>query len=321
MDAVKKIIDVSGWHQSAMSVGGGTRDKLVFRRTKFGKVYYMVKGHQKDVGELRAEVCASNLGRIIGFPVQQARFCIIPDYEALGFSDQRGVLIRLDITRQKDPRRNIFKEDLLHGMDIIALYDPAFQALPDERTRRSEYKLSKVVYSLRNFIRQNPSAKTLWYSFYELMVFDALIGGTDRHYRNWGVLVDSETRKYTRFAPAFDNGISLLWNTVHHKTFINSAIDGHFVKKAKSAFRKDGGGQYSLFELCEELAKYPEITSEIIDVVKEKVCLITDSKLKKALITYVPHSSEFETEKEILAYLFEYVKMRLQILKELLNRL
>ena len=40
------------------------------------------------------------------------------------------------------------------------------------------------------------------------VLFDALIGNTDRHQDNWGLLWNSETNK-ARMAPVFDNGTSL----------------------------------------------------------------------------------------------------------------
>ena len=42
-----------------------------------------------------------------------------------------------------------------------------------------------------------------------MLVFDALIYNEDRHFGNFGVLMDSKTRKFTRAAPIFDNGVSL----------------------------------------------------------------------------------------------------------------
>ena len=45
--------------------------------------------------------------------------------------------------------------------------------------------------------------------FVDMLVFDALIYNTDRHYGNFGLLVDNESNKSIGFAPIFDNGLSL----------------------------------------------------------------------------------------------------------------
>lgn len=46
-------------------------------------------------------------------------------------------------------------------------------------------------------------------SFVDMLVFDALIYNTDRHYGNFGLLVDNKTNKPIKFAPLFDHGLSL----------------------------------------------------------------------------------------------------------------
>ncbi len=46
--------------------------------------------------------------------------------------------------------------------------------------------------------------------FCDMQVFDALIINTDRHFGNFGLLVDSHTNEILDFAPIFDNGLSLL---------------------------------------------------------------------------------------------------------------
>ena len=51
-------------------------------------------------------------------------------------------------------------------------------------------------------------------SFYEpfldMLTFDAIILNTDRHYGNFGLLIDSKSNKPVAFAPLFDNGAGLL---------------------------------------------------------------------------------------------------------------
>jgi hypothetical protein len=46
-------------------------------------------------------------------------------------------------------------------------------------------------------------------SVIDMFVFDAVICNTDRHFGNYGVLVDNKTNEIKGFAPIFDNGLSL----------------------------------------------------------------------------------------------------------------
>lgn len=45
--------------------------------------------------------------------------------------------------------------------------------------------------------------------FVDMLIFDALIYNEDRHFGNFGFLVDNKTNKPCAFAPIFDNGLSL----------------------------------------------------------------------------------------------------------------
>lgn len=51
--------------------------------------------------------------------------------------------------------------------------------------------------------------KEFYDEFADMMIFDALICNTDRHAGNYGLLVDNKTNKPIKFAPIFDNGLSL----------------------------------------------------------------------------------------------------------------
>ena len=46
-------------------------------------------------------------------------------------------------------------------------------------------------------------------SFVDMLIFDCLIYNEDRHFGNFGLMVDNHTNHPVRFAPVFDNGLSL----------------------------------------------------------------------------------------------------------------
>lgn len=55
----------------------------------------------------------------------------------------------------------------------------------------------------------------------EMIVLDYIIGNHDRHFRNFGVIRNVETLKYVGFAPIFDTGTSLRYDTPHDEIDIN----------------------------------------------------------------------------------------------------
>ena len=54
--------------------------------------------------------------------------------------------------------------------------------------------------------------------FYEalvdMLIFDVIIVNTDRHFGNFGLLVDNETNEIVKPAPIFDNGLSLFYDAM-----------------------------------------------------------------------------------------------------------
>lgn len=52
--------------------------------------------------------------------------------------------------------------------------------------------------------------ETFIQSFIDMITFDAVIMNTDRHYGNFGLIIDNKTNKPIKFAPIFDNGAGLL---------------------------------------------------------------------------------------------------------------
>lgn len=57
----------------------------------------------------------------------------------------------------------------------------------------------------------------------QMIVFDILIGNTDRHEKNFGIIRDAETLEILKFAPLFDSGSCLGWNgTKEIKPFTNT---------------------------------------------------------------------------------------------------
>ena len=60
-----------------------------------------------------------------------------------------------------------------------------------------------------------------YYAAYaDMLVFDALICNEDRHFANFGLMVDSRTNRPYAFAPLFDHGLSL-FNYAMPDDFVN----------------------------------------------------------------------------------------------------
>ncbi|KAA6229645.1 transcriptional regulator [Campylobacter sp. LR291e] len=79
-------------------------------------------------------------------------------------------------------------------------YVPIYYFLPKEE-RKEKFSFKKEKYIEDIFGKEN---------FENLMLFDAIIGNTDRHLGNFGMIIDNDTNEILRPAPIFDNGLVLL---------------------------------------------------------------------------------------------------------------
>ena len=80
--------------------------------------------------------------------------------------------------------------------DIDTSYVPIYKFV-DKST------LTNIAAFLKNL------GEDFYNGFVDMLVFDALTYNTDRHFGNFGLLVDNKTNQPIAFAPIFDNGLSL----------------------------------------------------------------------------------------------------------------
>jgi HipA-like C-terminal domain len=113
-------------------------------------------------------------------------------------------------------------ERFFHASDLLQ------RSLIDKKRGRPHSARSNVEISRA---LQIADAREWWA---RTLVFDALIGNTDRHPDNWGILakVDAQKNRSFRLAPAFDNGTSLAYERTEqslaenwHDTRLGAYID------------------------------------------------------------------------------------------------
>lgn len=80
--------------------------------------------------------------------------------------------------------------------DIDHSYVPVFRFVPN-------YSLRTVADYIRNL------GEDYYDEFVDMLIFDALIYNEDRHFGNFGFIVDNKTNQPCSFAPIFDHGLSL----------------------------------------------------------------------------------------------------------------
>jgi HipA-like protein len=98
--------------------------------------------------------------------------------------------------------------ELYHGNQIMAGYVLDYD--PGKRFGHSEHTLENIFLALERAFASEDGGRRAKETMAEYLVLDALIGNTDRHHENWGIL-----RKRTKggwlgmLAPTFDHASSL----------------------------------------------------------------------------------------------------------------
>lgn len=200
------IVDISGAVPQA-DEQMGTKEKFW---VEWDGQQRLFKYNRKNYGEDWAEKIAGEVARCLRVPCATS--------ELACFQGESGVLVE-SFAHQRaaaggHPRKIA---ELVHGSDLIALLvDPDY---PRElRMKNRDHTLDRVESVLKRFgVSQEQRASaaltddvaTAYDLFLAYLLLDALVSNTDRHHRNWGLLVPLRGVASPRLSPSFDHASSL----------------------------------------------------------------------------------------------------------------
>lgn len=182
----------------------GTKEKFWFSHPELGTCLY--KRAREGSGEDWSEKVASEIAELLGLP--HAR------YELAEWGSQPGVIT---------PALTTNTETLIHGNELLAAFSHGYPAPGDgPRFRNAQHTVERVI----RVIRESPAAPppnhplpprvtTAAQVFTGYLLFDALIGNTDRHHENWALM--GRRPHQPTLAPTFDHASSLGRNELDEK--------------------------------------------------------------------------------------------------------
>jgi len=161
---------------------------------------YMLKfANPRAPSQFWSEIIAYRLGCMMGIDVPPA-FAAVDAHEG-----QPAALIEFFF----GPPGNPGASEFVHGGDYCVRYEPSY-----ERVKGTDHTV-ELLLMIAERERENGLVSDpieVWAGYF---LFDALIGNTDRHQDNWGILWHDTIAPNPRqgvYAPAFDNGTSLGYN-------------------------------------------------------------------------------------------------------------
>lgn len=262
------LINFDKWEVDEDSpFGSGASEKkwLINPETGQRGIFKFPKGIDigKPTGEYWAEKLASQLAEVLGIE------CAKVDIGT--FKGRIGSMSYM-----------ILKEDeeLIEGIQYITNIYKEYN-----QDRFIDYKTEEP-YSI-NMILQSIKGTGLEKEFLIIPIFDALIGNSDRHHSNWGV-VRNKVNGNIRISPLYDNGSSLcclidpkdVTNFLRDSMRFESLIFG----KSKSMIRWRKTNRIRHFELVEHIKnKYYEETTFIVNKINEN---LKEDKIKDIVYSY-----------------------------------
>lgn len=181
-----KLFDITTWSEQSWWNTGGTRDKKIYLNPEDGELYYFKqsfkKGQRDYKYEFWSEIIASEVGALLGFDVLAYHIAI------------RGNVVGC-ISKSMI---NQASEELVEGGKYLQAVDNTFK--PEDIKLRNQYSLDlilRAMVALQKEKHLNELAATI--------VFDAVIGNSDRHQENWAIINTHST--FTEGLSSIERGI------------------------------------------------------------------------------------------------------------------
>jgi hypothetical protein len=280
----------------------GSSSITIFENPDTSEIYFFKESHTRYELEFWSEIIASKFGQLLGLEVL--------DYNIGYYKGSLGCLSK----RMVNPDAG---QILYHGVEILNDHIDTFEMS------------DKPFFSYQDLVQlcKKDDFKHLMSHFHELIIFDALIGNTDRHTENWAFIrnFSNNTQSIPRPQP--------LTNWLLFKLAIISIFSSKIVKQFFVDYVNSVESYKSVMQL-RYLGIFPQITHKSSPIYDSGCCLgreITEDKIqdfvkdKNRIENYTEKGkSEIRWNKDRIG-LFEVVRKihdaDSQLLKSIFNQL
>lgn len=273
----------SGASEKIWLVNPKTKEKGIF---KFPKV----RKNGNITGEYYAEKIASELGKLLGIRCAN-----------IDIGTYKGRIGSMSYNFVAD------NELLNEGINYIQ------EKYPNYNKDKFVDEITNEKYDIQMLEKLNINIKDIL----NMVIFDALIGNSDRHHSNWGYIyhIDNKKGLYSYFCPLYDNGSSLcsyvneedINSVLRDKTRYNALIDS----KSKSSIGWNSKRPIKHFELIENICKnYYDCTVYFVNRINET---ITEESIKDILNKFNNKIISEEKKKLLLKFIIDRKNKILEI--------
>jgi hypothetical protein len=307
---VNQPINISDWKgdEEFEVYPEGARDKSLLKSPEQSEYGFLIPNHRylfkhsfdRHPDQFWAEIIAYQIGCMMKIPVPPTFVAFDSDNNVC------GALIEWFVGYSDKS-----EEEFVSGGDIMANEIPGF-----DRTKGRQHNflsIEKHFTALGNIGFEVNDWLNYWC---DMLFFDALIGNTDRHQENWGLLWNQEKANVAQMAPVFDNGTSLGYEILESKmaNFTNPARMQTYIDKGRHHLRWKLNDKYQCQHvdlLVLLLNRHPALKNRV----KNKLVLFQDAHLKAMMTLCTQYPVNIPLSQARADFVCDLVNARFQIIR------
>ncbi len=172
----------------------GSKPKFWF---KWNGENWLFKEAREQTGEDWAEKVASEIARELGLATHHTELAI--------WEGKRGCAVKSFLPSNQSV--------LVHGNELLGGLITGYDK--HKERGQADHTFDNIVTVIEKLFPQDKARREASFRMVGYLVFDALVGNTDRHHQNWGVLLERRTAPggkpgfALQLAPTFDHASSL----------------------------------------------------------------------------------------------------------------
>ena len=213
---------------------------------------WLFKEARENTGEDWAEKVASEIARMLGLPTHHTELAV--------WEGKRGCAVRSFITSNQSV--------LVHGNELLGGLITGYDK--DKERGQSDHTFDNIVTVLEKLFPTDKARRTAAVRMVGYLVFDALVGNTDRHHQNWGVLLERRVQPgqkailVMQLAPTFDHASSLgreLTDETRKRHMEENTVE-RYIRKGRGGIFEHQHAKHGMspIALADMLAhRYPEL--------------------------------------------------------------
>ena len=297
-----ELIDFTKWNiYDDAPYGSGASEKIWLIDPKSNKTgifkYPKIKTDGSITGEYWAEKVAAELSKLIG--INCAEIDIGTYY------GKRGSMSYNFLNKG---------ESMLEGVSFITR---EYQIYNSDKMI-DEFSGDK--YSVQMIEKSFP---WLFENIIEMIVFDALIGNSDRHHSNWGTIINVSEKQVNpfnnilpmKFAPLYDNGSSLCCRIAPDEVDVilkdNMRLEALIDSKSRSAIGFGNKRPIRHFELIEKMNfKYHDKMKNMMDKIRNN---INENAIKKLIDSFENDIIDMKVKELLFIFLIKRCERLIRI--------